>query len=93
MSSYTRAIFKKDVSISIVGIQLRLQVSEVIQATKKFMTEQTGYQYFTVVEVKADEAKFRWLVYVDVGLFGVRKKEIIVDDKDGNIIGYRAITT
>jgi len=88
-----RVIFKKDLSISIIGIQLRLQASEVIQAAKKFVREQTGYQYFTVLEVKADDANSRWLVYMDVGLFTLVKKEIIVDDKDGNIIGYRAITT
>lgn len=69
---------------------MRLKVSEVVEAVKKFVREQGGYVSFRLIDVKADEPNSQWIVIVDVGLWAITKKEITIDDSDGNVIGYKS---
>ena len=68
---------------------MRLKILDVIEIAKKFIREQAEYSYFRVLEVKADEPNSRWIVIVDAGLFTIIKKEVTIDDRDGNVIGFK----
>ena len=69
---------------------MRLKVSETVEAAKKFVREEAGHIYFKVLEVNADEPNSRWIVIVDVGMWAIVKKEVIIDDRDGNVIGFKS---
>ena len=68
---------------------MNLKVAQVIGFATKFLREYAGFAYLRVMEVKADEENSQWIVIIDVGLFKVLKKEITIDDSDGNVIGYK----
>lgn len=71
------------------GCKLRLKVPEVIELAKKFVSQQAGFNFPKILEVKSDEPKSQWTIIIDVGLFTPLRKEVVIDDKDGNVIGFK----
>jgi len=68
---------------------LRMSISEVIGVTKKFLREDAGYDRITVSSVVAIEPDSKWKVIAEISSIGPDKKEIVVDDKDGNVVSYK----
>jgi len=68
---------------------LRLKVPEVVELAKNFTSQQAGFNFPKLLEVKSDESKSQWTVILDVGLFIPLRKEVVIDDKDGNVIGFK----
>lgn len=66
-----------------------MSISEVIRAAKKFLTEDAGYDKVTVSSVVAVEPDSKWKVIAEIAGIGPDRKEVIVDDKDGNIVSYK----
>jgi len=66
-----------------------MSVSEVIAATKKFLKEDAGYDSVRISSAVAIEGESNWKVLVEIGQPTTDRKEIIVDDRDGNIVSYR----
>jgi len=66
-----------------------MSVSEVIIITKKFLTEEAGFENIRISSVVAVEAESNWKVNADIGQPITDKKEIIVDDRDGKIVSYK----
>lgn len=69
--------------------KLRLKVTEVIEIAKKFIRQEAEYSFFRVLNVRTEPSKSQWIVTVDVGMWVVTQKVVVVDDEDGNIIEYR----
>lgn len=68
---------------------MRMSISEVIKAAKKFLMEDAGYDRVVVSSVVAVEPDSKWKVIAEISGIGPDRKEIIVDDKDGNIVSYK----
>ena len=68
---------------------MRMSISEVIGVTKKFLREDAGYDRITVSSVVAIEPDSKWKVIAEISSIGPDKKEIVVDDKDGNVVSYK----
>jgi len=68
---------------------LKLSVSEVIAITKKFLTEEAGFNSVRVSSAVAIEGEANWKVVAEIGQPTSDKKEIIIDDKDGKIVSYK----
>lgn len=68
---------------------MRLSITEVIGATRKFLREDAGYEKVTISSVVAIEPDSKWKVIAEISGIAPEKKEIIVDDKDGNIVSYK----
>jgi hypothetical protein len=68
---------------------LRMSISEVIGATKKFLKEDAGYEKVTISSVVAIEPDSKWKVIAEISGVGPNKKEIVVDDKDGKVVSYK----
>ena len=68
---------------------MRMSITEVIGVTKKFLKEDAGYDRVTISSVVAVETDSKWKVIVGISGIGPEKKEVLVDDKDGNIVSYR----
>jgi hypothetical protein len=68
---------------------LRMSITEVIGVTRKFLKEDAGYEKATITSVVAIEPDSKWKVIAEIPGLGPEKKELIVDDKDGNIVSYR----
>ncbi|HXY56690.1 MAG TPA: hypothetical protein VEH01_03660 [Nitrososphaerales archaeon] len=66
-----------------------MSISEVIGVTKKFLREDAGYDRITVSSVVAIEPDSKWKVIAEISSIGPDKKEIVVDDKDGNVVSYK----
>jgi hypothetical protein len=66
-----------------------MSVSEVIGVTRKFLKEDAGYDKVTVSSVVAIEPDSKWKVIAEISGIGPDRKEVIVDDKDGNIVSYK----
>jgi hypothetical protein len=66
-----------------------MSVSEVIGVTRKFLKEDAGYEKITVSSVVAIEPDSKWKVIAEISGIGPDRKEVIVDDKDGNIVSYK----
>jgi hypothetical protein len=66
-----------------------MSVSEVIVTTKKFLTEEAGFDNVRIASVVAVEAELIWKVNADIGQPTTDKKEIIIDDRDGKIVSYK----
>lgn len=66
-----------------------MRVSDVVSVARSFVTQQTGLAYSIIESVDALEKESRWRVIVNVTLFGKTLKEVLIDDNDGNVIGYR----
>ena len=65
---------------------MRMSITEVIAVTKKFLKEDAGYDRVTVSSVVAIEPDSKWKVIAEISGIGPEKKEVLVDDKDGNIV-------
>jgi len=68
---------------------LRMSISEVIGAAKKFLKEDAGYEKVTISSVVAIEPDSKWKVIAETSGLGPDKKEIVVDDKDGKVVSYK----
>ena len=68
---------------------MRMSVSEVIGVTRKFLKEDAGYEKVTVSSVVAIEPDSKWKVIAEISGIGPDRKEVIVDDRDGNVVSYK----
>lgn len=68
---------------------MRMSITEVIGVTKKFLKEDAGYDRVTVSSVVAIEPDSKWKVIAEIPGIGPEKKEVLVDDRDGNIVSYK----
>ena len=68
---------------------MRMSITEVIGVTKKFLREDAGYERVKVSSVVAVETDSKWKVIAEIPGVGTEKKEVLVDDRDGNIIAYK----
>jgi len=68
---------------------LRMSINEVIEATRKFLREDAGYEKVTISSAVAIEPDSKWKVVAEISGIGPERKEIIVDDKDGNVVSYK----
>ena len=68
---------------------MRMSVSEVIGVTRKFLKEDAGYDRVTVSSVVAIEPDSKWKVIAEISGIGPDRKEVIVDDRDGNVVSYK----
>ena len=68
---------------------MRMTVSEVIAAAKKFLKEEAGFNNVKISSVVAVEGESNWKVNVEIGQPTTDKKEIIVDDRDGKVVSYK----
>lgn len=68
---------------------MRMSISDVIGVTKKFLMEDAGYAKVTISSVVAVESDSKWKVIAEISGIGPDRKEIVVDDKDGNIVSYK----
>lgn len=66
-----------------------MSISEVIGVTKKFLREDAGYEKVAISSVIAIEPDSKWKVIAEISGIGPDRKELIVDDKDGNIVSYK----
>ncbi len=68
---------------------MRMSITEVMGATKKFMREDAGYEKVKISSVVAIESDSKWKVIAEIPGIGPDRKEVIVDDKDGNVVSYK----
>ncbi len=68
---------------------MRMSISEVIAVVKKFLKEDAGYEKMTISSVVAIEPDSKWKVIAEISGIAPDKKEVIVDDRDGNIVSYK----
>lgn len=66
-----------------------MSITEVMTAAKKFLREDAGYDKLTISSIVAIEPDSKWKVIAEISGIGPDKKEVIVDDKDGNIVSYK----
>jgi hypothetical protein len=66
-----------------------MSITEVIAAVRKFLKEDAGYEKLTISSVVAIEPDSKWKIVAEISGIGPDKKEVIVDDKDGNIVSYK----
>lgn len=62
-------------------------MAEVIGVAKKFLREDAGYERVTISSVVALEPDSKWKVIAEIS--GPDKKELLIDDKDGNVVSYK----
>jgi len=68
---------------------MRVSIRDVIGVTKKFLSEDAGYEKATISSAVTIEPDSKWKVMAEVAGIGPDRREIIVDDKDGNIVSYK----
>ena len=68
---------------------MRMSVSEVIAAAKKFLKEEAGFESIRISSVVAVEGESNWKVNVEIWQPATDKKEIVVDDRDGKVVSYK----
>ena len=68
---------------------LRMSITEIIAAVRKFLREDAGYEKLTISSVVAIEPDSKWKIIAEISGIGPDKREVIVDDKDGNIVSYK----
>jgi len=68
---------------------MRMTITEVIAAAKKFLKEDEGYEKLTISSVVAIEPDSKWKVIAEISGIGPNRKEVLVDDKDGKIVSYK----
>ncbi len=68
---------------------MRMSITEVMEAAKKFLREDAGYDRMTISSVVAMEPDSKWKVIAEISGIAPQKKEVIVDDKDGNVVSYK----
>ena len=69
--------------------RLRMSISDVMAAVKKFLREDAGYDKVTISSVVAIEPDSKWKVIAEISGVGPDKKEVLVDDKDGKVVSYK----
>jgi stage V sporulation protein SpoVS len=70
------------------GGAMNLSVSQAIATVKKFLAEE-GFENVKVTSAVAIEGEAQWKVTAEIGQPARDKKEIIVNDRDGQIISYK----
>lgn len=70
---------------------MRMSITQVIEVTKKFLKEDAGYERVTISSVVAIEPDSKWKVIAEIAGIGSQKKEVLVDDKDGNVVSYKQV--
>ena len=70
------------------GGAMNLSVSQAIATVKKFLAEE-GFESVRVTSAVAIEGEAQWKVTAEIGQPATDRKEIIVNDRDGQIISYR----
>ena len=68
---------------------MRMSITDVIGVTKKFLREDAGYEKVTISSVVAVEPDSKWKVIAEISGIAPDKKEVVVDDKDGNVVSYK----
>ena len=68
---------------------MRMSITDVIGVTKKFLREDAGYEKVTISSVEAEETESKWKVIAEISGIAPDKKEVVVDDKDGNVVSYK----
>jgi hypothetical protein len=68
---------------------MRMSITEVIGVTRKFLKEDAGYDRVTISSVVAIEPDSKWKVVAEISGIGPDRKEVLVDDKDGNVVSYK----
>jgi len=68
---------------------MRMSITDVIGVTKKFLREDAGYEKATISSVVAIEPDSKWKVIAEISGIVPEKKEVVVDDRDGNIVTYK----
>lgn len=68
---------------------MRMTISDVMSATRKFLREDAGYDKVTISSVVAIEPDSKWKVVAEISGVSPNKKEILVDDKDGKVVSYK----
>jgi len=66
-----------------------MSITEIIAAVRKFLREDAGYEKLTISSVVAIEPDSKWKIIAEISGIGPDKREVIVDDKDGNIVSYK----
>ena len=67
---------------------MNLSVSQAIDTVKRFLTEE-GFERVRVTSAIAIEGEAQWKVTAEIGQPVTDKKEIIINDRDGQIISYK----
>ena len=67
---------------------MNLSVSEVIGIVKRFLAEE-GFENVRITSAIAIEGEAEWKVTAEIGQPVRDKKEIIINDRDGQIISYK----
>ena len=67
---------------------MNISVTQAIAIVKKFLTEE-GFDNVKVTSAVAIEGEAEWKVTAEVGQPARDKKEVIVNDRDGQIISYK----
>ena len=67
---------------------LNHSVSEVIETVKRFLTEE-GFENVRVTSAVAIEGEAQWKITAEIGQPVRDKKEVIINDRDGQIISYK----
>ena len=67
---------------------MNLSVSQAIGVVKKFLLEE-GFDNVRITSAVAIEGEAEWKVTADIGQPARDRKEIIVNDRDGQIISYK----
>lgn len=70
-------------------VPMRMSITEVIGVTRKFLKEDAGYDRVTISSVVAIEPDSKWKVIAEISGIGPDRKEVLVDDRDGNIVSYK----
>jgi len=68
---------------------MRMSITEVIGVARKFLKEDAGYDRVTISSVVAIEPDSKWKVIAEISGIAPDRKEVLVDDKDGNIVSYK----
>jgi len=67
---------------------MNLSVSQAIATVKQFLAEE-GFETVRVTSAIAIEGEAQWKVTAEIGQPTRDKKEVIVNDRDGQIISYK----
>ena len=68
---------------------IRMSITEVIGVAKTFLKEDAGYERITISSVVAVEPDSKWRVLAEIPGISPKKREVIVDDNDGNVVSYK----
>ena len=68
---------------------MNLTVSKAIETVKEFLAEE-GFDGVRVTSAVAIEGEAQWKITAEIGQPVRDKKEIIINDRDGQIISYRS---